>query len=319
MKGPESAENLALGEGQPEELLWLRGARSEMVSGDGKQPVSQEFNCHTELDFGNYDGSSHQKAFGQNKNIIQWIFAMSEGQTTIKFPDGFGLPILSNETLTLSSQVLNNTVENANFQVRYKYRLDFVRNRDLKESLKPLFVRMAPAVVPFETSPSLSGTGQKTPAKEDGGTCLLHKRASDRSQYEDPSGVKYTPHWVVNPGREVIHSSVTRFLDLPFDTSVHYIAVHLHPYAESVELRDVTANKSIFKSEAVNHKDRMGLESVGYFSSVEGAPMFKDHEYELVTTYNNTTDVPHDAMAAMWLYLFDKEFKVPVLKKVVNN
>jgi len=38
-------------------------------------------------------------------------------------------------------------------------------------------------------------------------------------------------------------------MNLRFDTTLHYIAVHLHPFAEFLELRDLTADKSILKAE----------------------------------------------------------------------
>ena len=36
--------------------------------------------------------------------------------------------------------------------------------------------------------------------------------------------------------------------------------------------------------------------------------MYVDHEYELVSVYNNTTPEDVDAMAAMYLFLHNKEF-----------
>jgi hypothetical protein len=72
---------------------------------------------------------------------------------------------------------------------------------------------------------------------------------------------------------------------MQFDTTVHYIAVHLHPFAESLELVDLTTGESVFKSKARNFDDKIGLEEVEFFSSEEGLPIYKDHEYELVSTY----------------------------------
>jgi len=51
----------------------------------------------------------------------------------------------------------------------------------------------------------------------------------------DGLGQKFTGHWIVPPGRDVSRNNVTRYLTLPRDTTVHYIAVHLHPFAESLE------------------------------------------------------------------------------------
>ena len=38
---------------------------------------------------------------------------------------------------------------------------------------------------------------------------------------------------------------VTELMSLPYDTTVHYIAVHLHPFAESLELIDLTTGKNV--------------------------------------------------------------------------
>ena len=74
-----------------------------------------------------------------------------------------------------------------------------------------------------------------------------------------------------------------------------------------MELIDVTENKSIFKGVAINSEDGVGLDHVTHYSSKEGIPIYKDHEYELVSIYNNTSGEDRDAMAAMMLFVLDKE------------
>ena len=113
---------------------------------------------------------------------------------------------------------------------------------------------------------------------------------------------------MVPPGREVNRTLVTQLMQLPYDTKAHYSAVHLHPFAESLEFRDLTAGKTLFKSAARNYEDKIGLDHVDYFSSAEGIELFKDHDYEIVSVYNNTTDEEQDSMAVMYLYLHDKVF-----------
>ncbi len=85
----------------------------------------------------------------------------------------------------------------------------------------------------------------------------------------------------------------------------------MHPFAESLELRDVTADRSIFKSHARNLSGEIGLASVEYFSSVEGVPVYKDHEYELISIYDNTTDEEQDSMAVMYAYFLDQGYQGP--------
>ena len=48
-----------------------------------------------------------------------------------------------------------------------------------------------------------------------------------------------------------------------------------------------------------------------YYSSPEGLPLYKDHQYELVSKYNNTTQEAVDSMAVMYLYMRDPRFEKP--------
>ena len=139
----------------------------------------------------------------------------------------------------------------------------------------------------------------------------MGKSANEHGRiWEDPFGKKFSGHWEVPPGKQINHTNVTAYLNIPFDTRVHYIAVHLHPFAESLELRDITANKSVYTSYARNRNDKIGLEHVDYYSSVEGMPVYRDHQYELVTVYNNTSGEMQDSMAVMFLYLYDREYEL---------
>jgi hypothetical protein len=108
-------------------------------------------------------------------------------------------------------------------------------------------------------------------------------------------------------------------MNLPFDTKVHYIAVHLHPFARSLELRDLTDGRVIFKSRVRAARNRIGIESVDYLSSKEGIPVYKNHEYELVSIYDNTTKENVDSMAVMFLYVEDKEFRKPAAGAPVDQ
>ena len=62
----------------------------------------------------------------------------------------------------------------------------------------------------------------------------------------DQFGQRFTGHWVVKPGLEERHTLVTKQLNLTFDTRIHYIGAHLHPFAETLELRDLTSGESLY-------------------------------------------------------------------------
>ena len=101
---------------------------------------------------------------------------------------------------------------------------------------------------------------------------------------------------------------ITDQIALPYDTTLHFIGVHVHPYSESLELRDLTTGETVWKSDHENHTERIGLSRVDYFSSEEGLPIFSDHHYELISVYDNTSRENSDAMATMLLYYLDREF-----------
>ena len=101
---------------------------------------------------------------------------------------------------------------------------------------------------------------------------------------------------------------VTEMLELPYDTTIHYILAHVHPFCESLELRDLTTGESVVKLEMKQVENQIGLSHTEHFESVEGLPLYKDHGYEMVSIYNNTSDKEQDAMAVMIFFLKDKTF-----------
>jgi hypothetical protein len=149
-----------------------------------------------------------------------------------------------------------------------------------------------------------------------GRSCLpgdVAPNAHGGSVYQDQFSSKFTGHWVVKPGRETNHTNVTRYMNIPYDTTLHYAEVHLHPYAVSLELKDLTTGKTVFKSKARGFKDKIGLSYVDSFSSAEGVPVYRDHEYDLISVYNNTTKSDKDSMAVVLLFMLDKQFQKPAV------
>ena len=109
--------------------------------------------------------------------------------------------------------------------------------------------------------------------------------------------------WKVPPGRHVNHTRVTEMMLLRFDLRVHYIAIHLHPFAESVELRDLTTGETVYKSNVTNAKGKIGVEKLDYYSSPTGLMLYADHDYEIIDIYNNTSGEVQDAMVSMFMYV----------------
>jgi hypothetical protein len=304
MKGPQSLQEIRIGDGETTELLWITGYKAVMVGADGEQPMPQDFMCHSNLDV---DSAHHRKTVGASAGFSPRLFTLSQGQLEIELPEGFGIPFLSSETLRLTTQVLNLNFKRKHFEVRHKISIEYVRDSEAVRPMIALFPVGAYGLASLEEGSSHYGVS--TPDDETHGPgCLPGQNAAGHT-YKDTLGHAFTGHWVVKPGREVNTTLVTRLMALPYDTTVHYIAVHLHPFAESLELRDRSLDETIFKSEVRNFKRKIGLESVEYFSSTEGLSLFRGHEFEMVSVYNNITDEDQDSMAVMYLYLRDRQFK----------
>ncbi|HUP46391.1 MAG TPA: peptidylprolyl isomerase [Thermoanaerobaculia bacterium] len=327
MEGPASLEKVTLQDGPPE-LLWIVGVKTEMVEEDGTTPQLPELMCHVNVDL---EADRHRALFHLQRSVATRLITLSQGITETRVPDGFGFPILSNEPLLVYTQVLNHNIEKPeNLKVRHRVTFDFVRDRDAKRTIRPLMNLGASGMVVLDESPlaivpkmDLTGGTETASAGEHGASCLMLQRAPNASgmgsDYVDPNGRKMTGHWIVPPGRQVNHSDVTWFMGLPFDTKLHYAAVHLHPFAESLTLRDVTGDKTIFVARAKNPENRIGLDHVDTFISREGVMLYKDHQYELISVYDNPTDETHDSMASVFFGFADKEFVRPTRDQIYER
>ena len=143
--------------------------------------------------------------------------------------------------------------------------------------------------------------------------------AAEKYTYVSDEGKRFSGHWIVEPGIEQRRQNITPLMNLPFNTTVHFIGVHLHPFAEYLELRDITADAIVYRADAANHSYKIGLHTIGSYSNKTGFPIYRDHEYELIYQANNTTNEDQDMMAVMILYMFDKDLgeKIGAFRKGV--
>jgi hypothetical protein len=321
MEGPSSVERITLGDASKAELLWIVGIKTEMVGADGTSPQLPELMCHVNVDL---DPLKHQALFEFQRMPASRLMTLSQGMLDAKLPEGFGFPIASNEALSVFTQVLNHNIEHPNnLQVRHRVTFTYLRDAELSEPIKPLFNVGASGMVQLDNNPIALKSmmpsmtdGMQGMEEHTGANCIVGSRApqaaASAADYVDPTGRKMTGHWTVPPGRQVNASDITWFMQLPYDTKVHYAAFHLHPFAESLSIRDNTAGgETIMKAGAQNPTEGVGLMHVDTVSSVAGIPLLKNHKYDLVSVYNNTSGANADSMASVFLGLDDPEFLRP--------
>lgn len=311
MLGPYAQQDVYLVESPEPELLWITGYETEVVDAADGSEVSQEFMCHANLDF---EAKEYMKTFRMRHGVSGRVFTLSQGQQRIDFPDGFGIPILSSQPLDLTTQVLNLNLEDPDLTVRHRVTVEYVRDREVSPDrpMKPLYQAAVQGLKSLEDHGIHYGLGEEhVDGALHGPSCGVGMAAVSSAEETDPLGRRFTSHWVVEPGREVNRSLVTRFLNLPWDTTAHYIAVHLHPFAESLELIDRTTGETVFRAEVDPADGKIGIDRVDHLASPEGIPLYADHEYELVSVYDNTSGEPQDSMAVMYMYLLDHGFRRP--------
>jgi len=307
MLGPRGRDELHLGNPTDPELVWIVGYDTEVVNAQ-RERVSQEFMCHANLDF---DVSRYYDVFPTRVPLSGRVFTLSQGQETIRFPDGFGIPYASTEPLVLSTQVLNLNLHEPDLHVKHHVEVRYVRDRETNPPMRPLFQSAVQGFKALGDARYYGIAQAEAEAALHGEGCGVGMAAVDGDIDPDRLGQEFTAHWVVEPGVETNRTNVTRFMNLPYDTTAHYIAVHLHPFAEYIELIDLTTGSTVYKSEVRPATDRVGILEVEHFTSAEGLPFFKDHEYELVSHYNNTSGENVDSMAVMYIYFLDKTFGKP--------
>ena len=304
MRGPQARQEVRLGDPEDPQLVWITGYRSRIADPATSQVLSPEFMCHSNLSFSDRSGAEQDTGSTISQDRL---FTLSQGQMEVSFPEGFGIPVVTTNPLYLDTQVLNLNAQEEPLRVRHETTVSFVRDEDLETPMRPLFQASAQAFVARNADEAHFGVENPDEAVHGAG-CSVGMPAG-RLRFEDEFGQVFAAHWIVEPGRHVTRTLATEWMDLPFDTKAHFIAIHLHPYAESLELRDLTTGETVFKSTTRQSEGRTGLEHVETYSSAEGIALYADHQYELITIYDNTSDRNQDAMAVMFLYLEDKQFR----------
>lgn len=318
MRGPYGFDDVSLLDTEQVELLWIVGYRTTVIDGERADELSQEFMCHANLDF---DAREYYDRFPRAPSISGRVFTLSQGQQEIRFPEGFGVPVTSDLPLTLATQVLNLTEPAADLRVRHQVEVMFVRDAEVVGGMVPLYQGAVEGFKALGEARFYGFSEDEVAHDADalGPGCSVGQAAVAGDSDDDEHGQQFTAHWVVPPGREVNRTNVTRFLDLPQDTRAHYIAVHLHPFAESLTLRDLTTGADVYEAHTKQRPGRVGLVHVDHYSGEEGIPLYAGHQYELISVYDNTSEQDVDSMAVMYLYMRDHRFQRPDLAALTRR
>ena len=331
MLGPSSnLPDLQLCPGLPaDEVLYLTGAKAEVVEADSEAPVSPEFFCHSNLTLSPQSTSpaAHNAGFAAPMHMDWRFFTLVPGRMELHLPEGFGIPIRNATRLDCYTMSLNQNPGIPKQAVRIRSRFDFARGG---QGMRPVFRRALYVYQHFTDGggqPALAIAAAEHQGAACGLNCDRNQRAATPSLAYDLSeplshpgasccvenasaggvmdqfGHDNTIHWMVPPGRHAFKTDVSRQMELPFDTTAHYVTGHLHPCGTGLRLVDLDTGSTVFDIASQDFADKTGVQHMAEISSKEGVPLKKDGRYELVAEYDNGTSHPIDVMAILYLYL----------------
>ena len=214
------------------------------------------------------------------------LITLLQGQSEINFPEGFAIPVLSQEKFFLRSQLLNcNPAPQKRFELKFKTVIEYVYDEDLNYEMKPL-IRYDYNFIPTSKAAS------KNPAERNSNS------------------------WDVTPGQHIYQCVLRPRGFKRQDSPIHYINFYFGPFGQSVEIKDSITGQEILKAKAQNYDDRIGISHTDHYSSTLGILLSKDHLYEFNCVYNNTSSKTVAALNEMCVFYLDKKFNK---KKFMNR
>jgi hypothetical protein len=309
MEGPWSIQRgIHLGLAEKSHVQWVTGLETEIIDAAEQKPVSQEFFCHSNLTFAERSGSpnKYNQEMGGKTHLDWRLFTLVPGRLSIDLPQGFGVPIPADAPLDYVTMSLNLNERDRVVNVRMRTRVHSIAADQPGAPTKALFRRALYVLQQNGVS------GHKGPAcmskggMHVGAGCGELTKASVMESPSAKPGEGFMNHWIVPPGHHIYTTEITPQLNLPFDTTIHYATIHVHPYARGMELRDITTGATVFRLNSQDWPDRVGVAYVEEFKSTEGLSIQRNHRYELLAEYDNTSDADTDAMAILYLYFLEK-------------
>jgi len=312
MMGPTSENIFQLADSG--DLVWLVGYKVVVLDSTGTNILSPDLMCHNNLNI------AVERIFPWDADVFNYtnrVFTLTQGFMDLQLPDGFGVPFTSEQNFTTIFQALNHNYPELDTSIKHKVILKYFLESEIDFEMKALSQNTVWLMKKYEGPSGDYGSPPVVTSKSDSSTFSYHSAQQPNcgvdmlannpieklDLYNDNYGRKFTGHWKIVPGKEKAHFNATKMLNLKEDKLLYYATAHVHPYCEYLELRDINEDKVVFRTETKGVKDKIGLELISEFTSKEGVKLFKDHEYELVSLYNNTSEDTLSAMSVVYLYL----------------
>lgn len=297
MEGPKASRYIQL---SPEKkLVWITGFKISAEDASTKQPLTNDYICHMNVDL---NDAVYYENFGLKDRIGKQyprLTSLSHGLEQFQFPKGYGVPIMGNDLLFITTQTLNHNYPKIFKKVKHQVTINYDESGS---KLKPLLAKTVFIQLPFDKKDPF-----KEPLDPASNQCIPVE--TKNHTYCDNSGNMLSGHWVIPKGTKTYRSSITEQLQLKDSLRLHFGGPHVHPFATSISLVDKTTQKTIFTCNITNYTQKIGLQSIETFSNEKGIWLYSQHEYELVLTCNNTSATKQDMMGSVFLFFYDGELE----------
>ncbi len=320
MAAPQTSstnKNSAIGlvdtSGQRRELYWFKGMKIDVLDENGKPLPTAEFICHLNLDL---DPAFRNKVFPEGERCHNTrIVTLTQGQTDVMFPQGFGVPVASDEQWTLTFQAANRTTD-AHRRIKHRCFMYFVKDSDLLYPIKPLawFAPYIAVIVDKDTAEAAESEHKGMPDCLGTSAGVTAPNSVPGALITDSLRRRLSGHWVIPPGTHSYNTPIVDERDPGFasqDRIVHFVWSHVHPLCSSASLQQC-GGENVFTAHCRTDTSRgLQIQNIETISSKEGIRVPAGKQYQVAATYENTTDKPQDSMVVLGIFFEDNSFARP--------
>lgn len=322
--GASSTEQKAHGlvdkSGADRELLWFTGIKLIVLDENDKPMPTAEFICHLNVDV---DLPFRQKVFPDTQHTGNArIMTLTQGQTEFNFPDGYAVPVASDEVWTFTFQAANRT-SNEHRRLKHYCTVSFFRDSDLPADRKPKALHWYNPYIAVAIDKK-----DKEKLAHHGPSCMMTSAGDPApnmvpgSTIRDVEGMELSGHWAVPAGVNHYETPITEQYNRGFaaqDRKIHAVWSHVHPMCTESSLVqcDGDHRTKVF-SARISTKNVNGpeIEKIENVISKDGILLEGGKHYVLEATYDNKTKEELDSMVALGIFFADDKFAKPDWKKM---
>lgn len=304
----------------PRALYWFKGIKLQVLDENNQPLPTAEFICHMNVDV---VPEIRNRLFPQSERCVtSRVITLTQGQTELNFPEGFAVPVASDEVWSIAFQAANRTTDQHR-RIKHLCTLTFVKDTDVPagKPLKALHWFNPYIAVALDPNADTAGSSEEHAAH--GPDCLIPSSGDPApnmvpgSTLMDSEGRAVTGHWTVPEGSHVYEGPVTEQFSPGFaaeDRRIQAVWSHVHPLCTQFSMLTCDGNerKPVF-SIGIKTKTKGGLqiEHMDSISSTEGIPLHAGARCVLEAAYNNQTGIAQDAMASLGVFCADTKFVKP--------